>query len=181
MKRSIGRVWAQTVIYGRFSPLPRAGFGNLGLSIRSQNAGWDHREKDMSRWGFFKHALRVALPALAGLLLVAPAHAADEYLDPDKAFSLSARSLDATHIEVRFEIAPGYYLYQERLNAQVAPEGLQLAELRIPKGKVKYDETFEKDVEYFREAVTLVAVLKEAPTGPFKLSVGNQGCADKGL
>ncbi|MBT9526989.1 MAG: protein-disulfide reductase DsbD [Rhizobacter sp.] len=135
----------------------------------------------MSRWGFFKHALRAVLPALAGLLLAAPAHAADEYLDPDKAFSLSARALDATHIEVRFDIAPGYYLYQERLNAQVAPVGLQLAELRIPKGKVKYDETFEKDVEYFREAVTLVAVLKEAPTGPFKLSVGNQGCADKGL
>ncbi len=136
----------------------------------------------MSRWGFFKHALRAALPALAGLLLAATsAHAADEYLDPDKAFGLSARALDATHIEVRFDIAPGYYLYRERLNAQVAPVGLKLAELRVPKGKVKYDETFEKDVEYFRNAVTLVAVLQEAPAAPFMLSVGNQGCADKGL
>ena len=135
----------------------------------------------MSRWGFFKNALRAIVPVLAGLLWVAPAHAADDYLDPDKAFSLSARALDATHIEVRFDIAPGYYLYHERLNAQVAPEGLKLAELRVPKGKVKYDQTFEKDVEYFRDAVTLVAVLKEAPTGPFKLTLGNQGCADKGL
>ncbi|MBC7994591.1 MAG: protein-disulfide reductase DsbD [Rhizobacter sp.] len=136
----------------------------------------------MSCWGFFKHAVRAVLPALAGLLLAATsAHAADEYLDPDKAFRLSARALDATHIELRFDIAPGYYLYHERLNAQVAPVELKLAELRVPKGKIKYDETFEKDVEYFRDAVTLVAVLKEAPTGPFKLSVGNQGCADKGL
>ncbi len=136
----------------------------------------------MSRWGFFKHALRAAVPALAGLLLAATsAHAADEYLDPNQAFRLSARALDATHIELRFDIAPGYYLYHERLNAQLAPEGLKLAELRVPKGKVKYDETFEKDVEYFRDAVTLVAVLKEAPTGPFMLSAGNQGCADKGL
>ncbi len=136
----------------------------------------------MSCWSFFKHALQAVLPALASLLLAATsAHAADEYLDPDKAFRLSARALDATHIEVRFDIAPGYYLYHERLNAQVAPAGLKLAELRVPKGKIKYDETFEKDVEYFRDAVTLVAVLKEAPSGPFKLSVGNQGCADKGL
>lgn len=136
----------------------------------------------MSCWGFFKHALRAAVPALAGLLLATTgAHAADEYLDPNQAFRLSARALDATHIELRFDIAPGYYLYHERLNAQLAPEGLKLAELRVPKGKIKYDETFEKDVEYFRDAVTLVAVLKEAPTGPFMLSAGNQGCADKGL
>ena len=136
----------------------------------------------MSRWGFFKQALRAVLPALAGLLLASTsAHAADEYLDPEQAFRLSARALDTTHIEVRFDIAPGYYLYHERLNAQLAPEGLKLAELRVPKGKVKYDQTFEKDVEYFRDAVTLVAVLKEAPSGPFTLSVGNQGCADKGL
>ncbi len=138
----------------------------------------------MSRWGPLQYALRAArafIPALASLLLAVPAVAADEYLDPEQAFRLSARALDARHIEVRFDIAPGYYLYHERLNAQLDPEGTKLAELRVPKGKVKYDETFEKDVEYFRDAVTLVAVLQEAPTGPFKLSVGNQGCADKGL
>jgi thiol:disulfide interchange protein DsbD len=136
---------------------------------------------DMTRWGFLSNALRAALAATAGLVLITAAQAADEFLDPEQAFRLSARALDERRIEVRFDIAPGYYLYHERLNAEAAPAAVKLAELQVPKGKVKYDETFQKDVEYFRDSVTVVAVLQEAPTSVFKLSVGNQGCADKGL
>jgi thiol:disulfide interchange protein DsbD len=51
----------------------------------------------------------------------------------------------------------------------------------VPKGKVKYDETFQKDVETFRDSVTLTLSLTETASAPFKLLVGNQGCADKGL
>lgn len=136
----------------------------------------------MTTWGILtKTALRSALVGLAGLVLAAAAPAADEYLDPEVAFRPTARALDATHIELRFDIAPDYYLYRERLNAQVEPASVQIAELRIPPGKVKYDETFEKDVEYFRGSVTMTVALAQAPTTPFKLSFGNQGCADKGL
>jgi thioredoxin:protein disulfide reductase len=136
----------------------------------------------MKRWGFLQHALRAVFPALAWLMLAATAQAADEFLDPEQAFRLSARALDAQRIEVRFDIEPGYYLYRERLNAEVEPTAaVKVAALEIPKGKVKYDETFQKDVEYFRGALTMVLRLQEAPAGPFKLSVGNQGCADKGL
>jgi thiol:disulfide interchange protein DsbD len=125
--------------------------------------------------------MRAVLPALAWLLMAGPAQAADDFLDPEQAFRLSARALDAQHIEMRFDIAPGYYLYKERFNANIEPAMVKLAALQIPKGKVKYDETFQKDVEYFRESATLVVALQDAPVGPFKLSVGNQGCADKGL
>ncbi|MBC7955487.1 MAG: protein-disulfide reductase DsbD [Cytophagales bacterium] len=135
----------------------------------------------MNRWGLLRNTMRAALAALAWLVLGASAQAADDFLDPEQAFRLSAKALDAQHIELRFDIAPGYYLYHERLKAQVAPDSVKLAELQVPKGKVKYDDTFQKDVEYFRDSVTMVAVLQGAPTGPFKLSVGNQGCADKGL
>ncbi|HET7792197.1 MAG TPA: protein-disulfide reductase DsbD [Rhizobacter sp.] len=136
----------------------------------------------MKRWRFLHHLGRAALLALVGLLgATGAARAADDFLDPEQAFRLSARTLDAQRIEVRFDIAPGYYLYHERLKAEVEPAAVKLAELQIPKGKVKYDETFQKDVEYFRDAVTLVVVLQDAPTGVFKLSLGNQGCADKGL
>lgn len=135
----------------------------------------------MNRWGFVRNIMRAGLAALAWLVLGTSAHAADDFLDPEQAFRLSARALDDQHIEVRFDIAPGYYLYHERLKAEVAPDSVKLAELQVPKGKVKYDETFQKDVAYFRDSVTLVAVLQGTPTGPFKLSVGNQGCADKGL
>ncbi len=119
--------------------------------------------------------------ALVWAMVTGQAMAADEFLDPEQAFRLSARSLDAQRIEVRLDIEPGYYLYRERLNAEVAPASMKVADLQVPKGKVKFDETFGKDVEYFRELVKLVVVLQGAPAGTFKLSVGNQGCADKGL
>lgn len=135
----------------------------------------------MKTWGLPKHAAKALFAALAGLLLATSVFAADDFLEPDQAFRLSARALDDKRIEVRFDIAPGYYLYHERLKAEAAPAGVKLAELQVPKGKVKYDETFQKDVEYFRDSVAMVAVLQDAPTGPVLLKVGNQGCADKGL
>jgi thiol:disulfide interchange protein DsbD len=125
--------------------------------------------------------MRALFLALTWLLLAATAQAADDFLDPEQAFRLSARSIDATHIEVRFDIAPGYYLYRERFNAEIAPDSVKMAELQVPKGKIKFDETFQKDVEYYRDSATLVVALQQAAAEPFKLSVGNQGCADKGL
>jgi thiol:disulfide interchange protein DsbD len=135
----------------------------------------------MSTWAHFKRALRIATATWAAMALATTALAADEFLDPEKAFPVSARALDATHIEVRFEIAPGYYLYRERLTAQAEPAGVQVTELRIPAGKIKYDETFQKDVETYRGSVTMTVALAQMPATPFKLSVTNQGCADKGL
>lgn len=135
----------------------------------------------MTPWAHFKGALRLATGALASLLLAAGALAADEFLDPEVAFRPSARALDANHIEVRFDIAPGYYLYRERLGATVEPAGVQVTELRIPAGKIKYDETFQKDVETYRDSVTMTIALAQMPAAPFKLTITNQGCADKGL
>jgi thiol:disulfide interchange protein DsbD len=122
-------------------------------------------------------------PAFAALLMLAAgaSHAADEFLEPDQAFRLSARALDAQHVEVRFDIEPGYYLYRDKINAAAAPAAVDIAPLDLPPGKVKYDETFQKDVATFRDSLTVVVALKEAPTAPFKLTLGNQGCADKGL
>jgi thiol:disulfide interchange protein DsbD len=135
----------------------------------------------MKTWGFPRYAMRALFVALTGLVLASAALAADDFLDPEQAFRLSARSVDATHVEVRFDIEPGYYLYRERLSAEIAPDSVKMAELQVPKGKIKYDETFQKDVEYYRDSLTLMVALQQAPTTPFKLSVGNQGCADKGL
>ena len=51
----------------------------------------------------------------------------------------------------------------------------------MPRGHVKFDPTFQKDVEVFKEAVSLVLPLAQAAASPFKLVVGNQGCAEAGL
>ena len=118
-----------------------------------------------------------------GLALAAGgARAEDEFLDPVKAFELSARQLDAGRVEIRFDVAPGYYLYRDKLSATAVPDTVSLGALDIPRGKVKFDENFGKDVETLRNAVVLVLqVPPQATPTTFQLQVGNQGCADKGL
>ena len=105
--------------------------------------------------------------------------AADEYLDPDAAFALSARGIDASRLEIRFDVAPGYHLYRDKLSAKSDPVGV-LGAIDVPRGQAEFDPTFAKEVEVFRAPVR--AVLPVAPTsGPFKLVIGHQGCADAGL
>jgi len=110
-------------------------------------------------------------------LLAQFAHAADDYLQPEAAFKFSAKMLDARNIEITYRIADGYYMYRERFRFKA--EGAKLGEPIIPRGKIKYDETFEKDVETFRQSITIKIPLEA--TSAFKLISTAQGCADKGL
>ena len=40
-----------------------------------------------------------------------------EYLSPDAAFKLDLSAIDAQTIKARFTVAPGYYLYKERIKS----------------------------------------------------------------
>src|SRR3954470_1888183 len=101
---------------------------------------------------------RRALFLLPGIALfpsvVLPAHADDEFLPPEQAFRFSAKPHDAKSVEVSFAIAPGYYLYREQF--KFAANGATLGAPVIPPGKVKYDVTFEKNVETYRDAITIL-------------------------
>ncbi len=125
------------------------------------------------RWGW----LAVVLAAV-GVSWATPATAEEEFLDPELAFRFSARPLDERAIEVRFDVAPGYYLYREQFKFEATPASL--GQPVIPSGKVKYDQTFRKDVETHRGTLLIRLPVEEA-TGPFRLTVTSQGCADKGL
>ena len=112
------------------------------------------------------------------VMLGTTARAADDFLPPEQAFQFSARVAAPGMVEVQFAIAPGYYLYRERLSATA--EGATLGELAMPPGKVKFDENFQKNVETYRGSLR-VAIPTTAANGPFTLSVVSQGCADAGL
>jgi thiol:disulfide interchange protein DsbD len=75
-------------------------------------------------------------------------------------------------------VAPGYYLYREQFRFEAA--GAVLGAAGIPPGQVKYDKTFEKDVETYRGRL-LITVPVEQASARFRLTVTSQGCADKGL
>ncbi|MBY0238782.1 MAG: protein-disulfide reductase DsbD [Burkholderiaceae bacterium] len=111
------------------------------------------------------------------LLLAGAAHAEDEFLDPAVAFKFSARMVDGKTAAVSFDIADGYYMYRERFAFKAS--GATLGQPAIPPGKVKFDETFNKEVETYRRQVTITVPVDGA--GPFTLTVTGQGCSDKGL
>jgi thiol:disulfide interchange protein DsbD len=124
--------------------------------------------------------LRVASSLLLVAALPLVASAAEQFLDPELAFKLSARALDAKRIEMQFDVAPGYHLYRDKLKVEVQAGGA-VSELQVPRGVVEFDPTFQKDVEIFKTPVAMVLPLAQVPTEAFKLVVGHQGCADKGL
>ncbi|MDZ7812719.1 MAG: protein-disulfide reductase DsbD [Ideonella sp.] len=128
----------------------------------------------LQRWMTFWVACAWFL--IGGALL--PAQAAQEFLEPEQAFKISVSVLDDRTAQVNFDVAPGYYLYRERLS--VSAEGAVLGPVTLPPGKVKFDETFQKEVETWRERVTFSVPVEQA-TGPFLLQVTSQGCADAGL
>ncbi len=110
-------------------------------------------------------------------MAIAGAHAADDYLPPEQAFKFSARMQDGSHVAVTWDIADGYYMYRERF--KFSAEGATTGEPAYPAGKVKFDDTFQKNVETYRHSVTIIVPVN-AP-GLFTFNAQSQGCADAGL
>lgn len=130
---------------------------------------------------FFPKLLALLAMAMLWLAWNAPARAEAEFLEPEKAFVFSAAMATPDTVELRFRVAPGYYMYRERFGISISPLGAAtLGEPVYPKGDVKYDPTFEKDMEvYHQDVVIRVSV---TPGGqPFTLTLTGQGCADAGL
>ena len=114
------------------------------------------------------------------LLLIGAWHSAEaeqNYLEPERAFQLSARMLDVHTAEINYTIAPGYHMYRERF--QFSADGASLGAPVFPQGEVKFDDTFQKDVETYHN--TAVITLPVQAGGSFVLHVTSQGCADEGL
>jgi thiol:disulfide interchange protein DsbD len=111
------------------------------------------------------------------ILFAGTARADEEFLDPQAAFKFSAKVVEGKAVAVTYEIADGYYMYRERFKFEA--EGATLGAPQIPPGKVKYDETFKKNVETYHNQVTIVIPV-QAP-GPFTLKATSQGCSEKGL
>ena len=118
---------------------------------------------------------------LAFLLLAVPARAAEQdLLEPDQAFRFSARVLGTDALEVRYQIAPGYYLYREKFRFDVQPESVELGKPELPQGVRKKDEFFGEVETYRGELRIRIPVLK-AGAGTATLVATSQGCADAGV
>ena len=129
---------------------------------------------------FFAALMRVCaalLFAFSGLFSAGSAAAADEFLDPGVAFKFSARMQEGGTLAVTYQIADGYYMYREQF--KFSADGATLGTPNFPAGKVKFDDTFQKNVETYRNSVTITMPVQAA--GLFTLKATSQGCADAGL
>lgn len=99
----------------------------------------------------------------------------NQFLPVEQAFEFDFRQRGKT-LELTFEIAEGYYLYQHRF--QFDPMIPLATQPQLPEGELHYDEFFGESVIY-RDSVTLKLTLANIAAGQFTL--GYQGCADAGL
>jgi thiol:disulfide interchange protein DsbD len=114
--------------------------------------------------------------------LAGAAHAVNpgDLLEPEKAFRISTHALDANHVEVRFAIAEGYYMYRERFKFAVdAGSKGKLGAPQFPPGVRKKDEFFG-EVETYRKQLA-IRLPVEGAEGELRLTVTSQGCADVGV
>ena len=102
----------------------------------------------------------------------------DELLPPDEAFKVSAIT-GRDGIYVRFDIADGYYLYQDKLQFDSATHVLNNPIL--PEGKLKQDEYFGEVIVYRNQFDALIKLAKANGSETLILDTQYQGCADLGV
>jgi thiol:disulfide interchange protein DsbD len=114
------------------------------------------------------------------LLLAATAASASEFLAVEDAFKLQV-GVEEGQVTAHWEIAPGYYLYQERLGIKFADDRFALGPHEFSEGgTLTNDPTFGERVVYY-EVAELRAGLPDNASGEIDIQVTYQGCADSGL
>jgi thiol:disulfide interchange protein DsbD len=106
-------------------------------------------------------------------LCLSPASAAEHFLAAEQAFRLDVQSITAKQVALHWQIADGYYLYQQRFAVH---DGQQALKLDLPQAQPKHDVYFGDTQVYVDQVKLQLAVL---PKHHYRLSY--QGCAEKGL
>lgn len=104
-----------------------------------------------------------------------------EFLSADEAFQFSSvQSVDNRDVNIRIDIAPGYYLYKSKI--KVTLDNQALTNVDLPKGSSHSDEYFGEQ-EVYRGKLNFnlelsQAALENGVTQATELKIRYQGCAD---
>lgn len=96
-----------------------------------------------------------------------------EFLPPDQAFQLSAESMSENKAQLKWTIAPHYYLYHDQFKVSVNNKAIPL---NLPKGHIKDDPTFGKTEVHYAQVSTEIQVKPNS-----NYLVMYQGCSADGL
>ncbi|OUD13067.1 protein-disulfide reductase DsbD [Thioflexithrix psekupsensis] len=104
----------------------------------------------------------------------------DDFLPPEQAFAFSTLAPYRDRIIVQWQIAPGYYLYQDKFKFTVTPG--QLGAVQYPPAKTKDDPLFGRVAVYDEAILEIELPLQPSDeTQQVHLTVQYQGCAEAGL
>ncbi len=102
-----------------------------------------------------------------------------EFLDPDDAFILSAEVVSRDVVNVHWEIAEGYYLYQDIFKFSFQNDNISIVDVRLPEGKLKNDPDFGSvRVNYHEVDAQLTLQRSDEAVSITELVVKYQGCKE---
>jgi thiol:disulfide interchange protein DsbD len=134
----------------------------------------------------------IALPAAAATIAARPSlfdvgrapavtSNTDDVLPVDQAFTMNARFDKPNELTVAWQIAPGYYLYRDKLTVTASGK-IDLGAANLPAGKPHKDDNFG-DVQIFRDFVEAkVPFARASPNATdVVVTAGFQGCKDNSI
>jgi thiol:disulfide interchange protein DsbD len=125
--------------------------------------------------------MRQLIVALLLFLNIAAVFAEEELLKPDQAYRISAEAVGDS-IRIQWDIADGYYLYQNKFRFNTNNKDVSLGSPNLPPGKIKSDPFFG-ELEIYRNKVTIDLPYHVTNGSPsmLELEARSQGCADIGI
>jgi len=133
-------------------------------------------KKNIKRWSkLLVTALLLSWSALASAIEF------DEIREFGEVFKISAQADDRERIEVTWQIADGFYLYNNKfLKFKTETAGVILGEAEIPPGEKKFDELLGEEVIKFHDSLTVSLPLDSLDSGVdlVTLKVRSQGCME---
>jgi thiol:disulfide interchange protein DsbD len=118
------------------------------------------------------------------LLISTQVFATENFLPPEKAFRVEAAWLEnSNQIEIEFMPAKGYYIYQESLKFQAGTQAGSLVNIwpSLPPGIEKFDETFQKKLQVYKQPFMALLEIKPSAGKPMHVEATLQGCAEAGI
>lgn len=131
------------------------------------------------------------LPGLLGLVFASSAamaagnplwqQRAGTLLPAEQAFALMPAERKGDQLKLSWNIAPGYYLYRQRLQLEVlSPKRWKPGPLQLPQGIAHVDEHFGA-VQIYRGLLESQLSLRGLGREALRLRIQFQGCADAGV
>ena len=112
--------------------------------------------------------------------LLGVAASGPEFLDVDDAFVLKINADGRDMLRAKFTVAPGYYLYRNKLSFETQGGGA-LAEHTLPRGKRKQDPYFGEVEIFATDFDAQLPIIPETTAQEVILIANFQGCAEQGI